>query len=147
MVIHGKENLGTIDTRKAFEIANANNIDVMLVGERDGIPTLKLLDFGAISYKNKKKSRKQVKARKPKVFKIRPNIGIGDLKNKAKASFKSIEKGHDIVISVILKGRENAYLDLGIEALEAFKDEIKSYGEFTMVDKIDGNNISCIISK
>lgn len=117
----------------------------MLVGYNDGVPTLKILDFGAMSFKKKKRSKNQHKPKKPKIFKIRPNIGIGDLKNKAKSAANNLSKGHVVIIDVVLKGRENHYIDLGIDALTSFKDEIKEFGNFNMDDKIDGNKISCKI--
>lgn len=116
-------NLGVVDTRDAYRMAEGAGLDLVQVGDgKNGIPVCKIMDHGKWKYEQSKK-RKAAKAAQPttKELKMRPNTGEHDLKYRAEQASSFLDDGDKVKVLVRFKGRErNHMVDTGKDVLEKF---------------------------
>lgn len=110
LVIGGNgENYGVISTRQALTMAHEVNMDLVQVGEKDGTPIAKIMNFGKFIYEKKKQlseSKKNQKAFQIKEIKIRPSIDEQDYKTKLNRAEEFFKEGMKVKFTVQFKGRE-----------------------------------------
>lgn len=116
-------NLGVVDTRDAYRMAEGSSLDLVQVGDgKNGIPVCKIMDHGKWKYEQSKK-RKAAKAAQQttKELKMRPNTGEHDLKYRAEQAISFLDDGDKVKVLVRFKGRErNHMVDTGKDVLEKF---------------------------
>lgn len=105
-------NIGVIPRVKALEMADEVGLDLVLLSEEgsEGVPIVKIMDFGKASYEKKKKraeARKHQKVIKIKEIKIRPKIGDHDLHHKIDQFSEFLREGMRVKITLCFRGREN----------------------------------------
>lgn len=147
ILINNQSNLGEISTEEALNIAKNKGLDLVVVGEKSGVRVCKILDFSKEAYKKKKNTKKIKKVHKAKTIKLRPVTEIGDIKVKANSCQKILNKGTDVVVSVVFKGRERAYIDIGVKTLNRFKEELSKLGDFDFTDKSSTSEVGTTITK
>jgi len=85
------------------------------------------MDFGRYKYEQEKKDREN--KQKSKTFEVKEirlsaKIGDHDLRVKAEKAKKLSEKGHKILVSMRLHGRENIFISRAIEVIKHFAEMI-----------------------
>lgn len=117
------KNLGTMDTRDAYRVAEGAGLDLIQVGDgNNGVPVCKIMDHGKWKYEQSKK-RKAAKAvqQTTKELKIRPNTGEHDLKYRADQAAEFLEDGDRVKVLVRFKGRERNHMaETGKMVMEKF---------------------------
>jgi translation initiation factor IF-3 len=124
---HNGVNLGLIDTNKALEIAQENDLDLVQIAynAKENAPTCKILDYGKYKFQQQKNVKNAAKKQreseiKTKEIKFRPTTGENDLKIKAEKAQEILNDGDKVRISVIFKGRELSYKENGYENMNNF---------------------------
>lgn len=116
-------NLGVVDTRDAYRMAEAAGLDLVQVGDgKNGVPVCKIMDHGKWKYEQSKK-RKAAKAvqQTTKELKIRPNTSDHDLAYRAEQAAEFLEAGDKVKVLVRFKGRERNHMaETGRSSLEKF---------------------------
>jgi translation initiation factor IF-3 len=117
------KNLGIMDTRDAYRMAELAGLDLIQVGDgKNDTPVCKIMDHGKWKYEQSKK-RKTVKAAQQttKELKIRPNTSEHDLKYRADQATSFLEDGDRVKVLVRFKGRERNHMaETGKQAMEKF---------------------------
>ncbi len=102
--------LGVFSRSEALTMAQEARLDLVQLSETDGIPLVKLMDFGKTLYAKKKKmseSRKKQKVVKIKEIKLRPNIGDHDYETKIRSAIGFLEDGNKVKVTLVFRrGRE-----------------------------------------
>ena len=83
------------------------------------------MDFGRYKYEQEKKDRENKQKSKSlelKEIRLSAKIGDHDLEVKANRAKEFIEKGHKILVSLRLHGRENIFVDRAINVIKKFAD-------------------------
>ena len=115
MVIdHLGQSLGTLPRSQALMRANEVNLDLVQVGEKDGMPIAKLMDFGKFLYTKKKQladAKKHQKIILIKEIKMRPNIGDQDYKTKMNQAVQFFLDGNKVKFTLQFRGREAAMMN------------------------------------
>ncbi|NNJ51663.1 MAG: translation initiation factor IF-3 C-terminal domain-containing protein, partial [Ignavibacteriaceae bacterium] len=62
-----------------------------------------------------------------------------------KHAINFLEEGNKVEATVMLKGREMAYVDKGEELLNRFIEKVKEIGKIEMEPKLEGRNMSLIV--
>jgi translation initiation factor IF-3 len=116
-------NLGVVDTRDAYRMAETAGLDLVQVGDdKSETPVCKIMDYGKWKYEQAKK-HKSAKATQQitKELKIRPNTSDHDLKYRAEQAVEFLDDGDRVKVLVRFKGRERNHMtDTGRNALEKF---------------------------
>jgi len=117
------KNLGVMDTREAYRMAEEAGLDLVQVGDgKNGIPVCRIIDQGKMKYEQAKK-RKAAKATQQltKELKIRPNTTDHDLQYRAAKAVEFLEDGDRVKVLVRFKGRERNHMtETGRISLERF---------------------------
>lgn len=113
VITHEGNNIGVISRADALQIASDANLDLVLLSEGgdDGVPVVKIMDFGKALYEKKKKqakAKKQQKVIQVKEVKMRPKISDHDFMTKIKQVAQFLREGKRVKITLSFRGRENA---------------------------------------
>lgn len=118
------EQLGIIEMAEALQIAADRELDLVEVGPNANPPVCKLMDYGKMQYQRSKRQKSPKKVQRKEVqFSVR--IGEHDLCVKRNQVQKFLEKGHEVGITVRLKGRERAHPETAIEVLQKFLEQLQ----------------------
>lgn len=127
-------NVGIVSRKEAFDMAEEAQMDLVLLSEEggEGVPVVKIMDFGKASYEKKKKrseARKHQKVIKIKEIKIRPKIGEHDLKHKMDQLVEFLKEGMRVKITLCFRGRENASKEiLGSDLFRKVENALQDEG-------------------
>lgn len=147
--------LGIVSGEKAKQLAEEAGLDLVLIAQTATPPVCKIMDYGKFKFEQ---SKKQKEARKnQKVVEIKEirlsgryskNLAIGehDLQFKAKNAIKFLEAGNKIKLSIMLKGRQVANSELGIEIINKFIEMILEAGVVEKAAKVEGRFITAIVA-
>jgi translation initiation factor IF-3 len=136
------KNLGVFLFEEALKLAREKNLNLILISEKANPPVCKIADYGKFFYSLRKKEKeKKKKETEVKGIRIGYNTSLHDLEIKANQAKKFLEKGHKVMIEMILRGRERELKDFAKEKMEKFleilnsKIEIKIEGEIKFVPR------------
>lgn len=122
-------NLGVMKTFEAIALAQEQGLDLIEIGPTAKPPIAKILDFGKYMYQKEKKKDAGHKGKQAsqevKTVKIGFRTDGHDLGVRASQVDKFLKKGHKVIISLILRGREKAMAHLGQEKLKKFQEFIQ----------------------
>lgn len=108
------ENHGQVSRSQALAMAEDAGLDLVQVGEKDGMVIAKIMNFGKFLYTKKKQmsdSKKHQKIIQIKELKIRPNIGDQDYKTKLNQAAQFLTDGKKVKFTLQFKGREITMLE------------------------------------
>ena len=103
------QNHGALARYQALACAQAAGLDLLQVGEKDGVPIAKLVDYGKFLYSKKKQladAKKHQTVIQVKEIKIRPNIGDQDYKTKINHAAQFFLDGNKVKFTLQFRGRE-----------------------------------------
>lgn len=111
LITHGGENIGIVSRLDALRRAEAAGLDLVMISEegREGVPVVKIMDFGKVLYEKKKKqteSKKHQKVIQIKEIKLSPKIGEHDYQTKIKQALQFLHEGKRVKVTLFFKGRE-----------------------------------------
>ncbi|NDD54048.1 translation initiation factor IF-3 [bacterium] len=108
------QQLGLLSKAQALSKAYERNLDLVQVGENDGVPIAKLMDYGKFLYTKKKQmvdAKKHQKVIVVKEIKMRPNIGDQDYKTKLNQAAQFFIDGNKVKFTLQFRGREATMID------------------------------------
>jgi translation initiation factor IF-3 len=123
------QQIGIMKTSEAIALALENGLDLVEVSPVALPPVAKLIDFAKFKYQQKKLEQQQKKhAKKTEVKTIWISVRISehDMEIKANKVSEFLTDGDLVKIELRMRGREQAYGDLGRQSLEKFMKYIKS---------------------
>jgi len=140
------KNLGVMTKNAAIELAQSDQMDLVLVGRQDVNPVCRIMDYSKKRYDQKRK-RQQSKQTKTqlKEIKMRPVIDVGDYNIKLKKMIQFLEAGHRVKILIRFRGREVIHQDLGDDLVERLLKDLAEYIQVEQVPKLEGKQIIFIV--
>jgi translation initiation factor IF-3 len=132
LITQDGENIGTIPRNQALRQAEDAGLDLVLIAQsgKEGIPVVKIMDFGKVLYEKKKKTleaKKHQKVIQVKEIKINPKIGDHDYQTKIKQAIQFLTTGKRVKITLQFRGREKVTKDM--RGSELFDKINKSFEE------------------
>ena len=111
------ENIGTITRSQALRQAEEAGLDLVLIAQtgKEGIPVVKIMDFGKVLYEKKKKTieaKKHQTVIQVKEIKMSPKIGEHDYQTKIKQAVQFLTSGKRVKITLSFRGREMTTKDV-----------------------------------
>ena len=103
------ENIGVLTRDAALALAQQQELDLVLLSDKDEIPLVKIMDFGKSLYLKKKKvaeGKKKQKVVKIKEIKMKPKIGQHDYDTKINQGVRFLKDGNKVKITLLFYGRE-----------------------------------------
>ncbi len=113
LITNDGRNLGVVSRKDALQLASLEGLDLVLLSEQggDGVPVVKIMDYGKVLYAKKKKlseAKKHQKVIQVKEIKLRPKIGEHDFETKMRQAITFLEEGKHVKVTMAFRGREIA---------------------------------------
>ncbi|HAJ33750.1 MAG TPA: translation initiation factor IF-3 [Candidatus Atribacteria bacterium] len=143
----GKQ-VGIVSKKEGLELAEKSNLDLVEVAPDANPSVCRIIDYGKYKYLLDKKNRSGKKKQKSggmKEIKMRPNIGEHDYNFKVKNLSKFLEEGNQVKITIMFRGREMRYLDLGRELLERITKHTEEIAKVVKEPKLEGRNMILVL--
>lgn len=134
-----------MDTNKALDIADKNDMDLVMMSEKGDHPVCKIMDYNKFMYDKKKNDKNNKNNQKQKEMKFTPNIGEHDLDVKINKIRKFLEKGNPTKIMMFFKGREINDTERGKYIIYKVIDELEDVGKVDKLPDLKENKIETIV--
>lgn len=145
--IDGKQ-LGVFLIKDAIRLAKDRERDLVEIAPQGDPPVCKIIDFGKFRYEIQKKEKHQKKNQTVSVLKeirFHPNTDVHDFDFKTRHAINFLEEGNKVKATVMFKGREMAYTELGEELLNRFIERTQEYSKLEAPIKLEGRNMNVIL--
>ncbi len=117
------EQIGVMRTSQALQLALEHGLDLVEISPQARPPVAKLIDFAKFKYQQKKIEQQQKKRAKKvemKTIWISMRISEHDMRIKAGKVSEFLQDGDLVRIELRMRGREQAFGDLGQKQLQTF---------------------------
>lgn len=131
------EQLGIVSLEKAMELANEQDLDLVKISPTANPPVCKIMNYGKYKFEQQKKEKEAKFKQKQKEVELKTiriglNISDHDLQYRAKQALDFIKGGDKVKANMMLRGRQQAYVNNGIETLKKFAQFV---GEEVAIEK------------
>lgn len=112
-------------------------------------PVCKIMDYGKYRYKQNKKihdARKSQTVIHVKEIRLRPKTETHDLQVKINHIKKFLEQRNKVKISMMFRGREIAFTEIGRKLMEKIKMELTDICIMDQEPRMEGRNMIMIVS-
>ncbi len=141
--------MGVISLTEALAEAAKAGLDLVEVSPTAEPPGCRIMDYGKFRYKQRKKvqvSKKSQTVIQVKEIRLRPKTEEHDLEVKIKHVRKFLEQHNKVKISMMFRGREIAYTDIGRKIMEDIKNTLADGCVIDQQPKLEGRNMIMILS-
>lgn len=141
---------GIISTKKALQMAEEKDLDLVVVSTNQSPPVAKIMDYGKYRYEMEKRAKEAKKKQhivEVKEIKIRYKIDVHDYNVRIKNIKKFLQSGNKVKIAVMLRGREMQHSELAFTLAKRFLEDLA--GEAMTVEKapvMEGRNVILILA-
>ena len=143
------QQLGVISLTEALAEAAKAGLDLVEVSPTAEPPVCRIMDYGKFRYQQSKKvqiSKKSQTVIQVKEIRLRPKTEEHDLEVKVKHVRKFLEQHNKVKISMMFRGREIAYTDIGRKIMEDIKNTLADGCVIDQQPKLEGRNMIMIVS-
>ena len=144
------EQIGIKSLKEALELAEKEELDLIMVQPNADPPVCRISDYGKYKYeqlKKEKESKKKQNVIETKEIKISPNIEEHDLLIKVNQAKKFINKGYKVKVTLVCKGREITHLNTYKSFLLKFIDNMSDVSKLDTDLKTEGKNLFAMLIK
>ena len=141
--------VGVYPTRKALELANELELDLVEISPKADPPVCKIMEYKKFLYEQKKREKVlKAKATKVVIKEIRfgPQTDDHDYEFKKKHAIKFLGEGAKLKAYVFFKGRSIIYKDQGQILLLKLAQELEEYGKVEQMPKLEGKRMTMFLS-
>ena len=143
------DQLGVKSKREALQIAEQENLDLVLVAPKAKPPVAKVMDYGKYRFELQKKQREARKKQKTvnvKEVRLSPTIDTNDFNTKMKNAQKFLAKGDKVKVSIRFKGRAITHKEIGRDVLSRFAEKTKDVASVESKAKMDGRSMFLMLA-
>ncbi len=141
--------LGVISLADALAEAAKAGLDLVEVSPTAAPPVCRIMDYGKFRYQQSKKvqiSKKSQTVIQVKEIRLRPKTEEHDLEVKIKHIRKFLEQRNKVKITMMFRGREIAYTELGRKIMEDIKETLADGAVIDQHPRLEGRNMIMILS-
>lgn len=143
------EQVGVVSKQEALAMAEADNLDLVLVAPNAKPPVARIMDYGKYRYEQQKKEREARKNQKiinVKEVRLSPVIDEHDFNTKMRNARKFIEKGDKVKASIRFKGRAITHKEIGREVLDRLIEETADIASLETRAKMEGRSMFIMLA-
>ncbi len=136
--------LGIMDIKKAMDIAEEKNLDLVKIAPQANPPVCRIMDYGKYRFelsKKEKEQRKNQKVTEVKEIRLSLMIDVHDVNTKVKHALKFIQNGDKVKVSVRFRGREMQHQSQGVELLNRFAEAMSEVASVDKKPKLEGRSM------
>ncbi len=121
----------------------------MEVAPNSAPPVCRIMDYGKFRYQQSKKlqvAKKHSVSVQLKEIRLRPRTEEHDLQTKIKHIKKFLEQNNKVKVTMMFRGREIVYTDLGRAVMEEIKKELEPVSSVDQQPRVEGRNMVMILT-
>jgi len=148
-VIEEGQQLGIMSLTEALEMAAKASLDLVEVAPNSTPPVCRIMDYGKFRYQQSKKQQVAKKSQsiiQVKEIRIRPKTDDHDLQVKIKHIKKFLTQNDKVKITMMFRGREMAYTDLGKKIMEEVQRALADVCIIDQHPRLEGRNMIMMVS-
>lgn len=135
--------IGIMDIQEALTIADSVNKDLIEISPDANPPVVRIIEYGKWKYNKLKSVQKNKENKTTKEVRFSISISDNDLQTKIKMIEKFLKQGNNVLIKVIMRGRERVRQQLGSEKMHKIAGLVKPMSKSVGEIKIEKNVITC----
>jgi len=141
--------VGVYATKKAIEIADEQDLDLVEISPNANPPVCKVMDYKKFVYEQKKRE-KAIKSKATKVIvkeiRFGPNTDDHDYEFKKKHAEKFLKEGAKLKAFVFFKGRSIIFKEQGQILLLRLAQDLEELGKVEQMPKLEGKRMIMFIA-
>jgi translation initiation factor IF-3 len=144
----GKQ-LGILSLSDALAEAAKGGLDLVEVAPASDPPVCRILDYGKFRYQQSKKLQDAKKSQttiQVKEIRLRPKTESHDLQVKIKHIRKFLSQHDKVKITMMFRGREIAYSELGRKIMEDIREALVDASVVEQQPRLEGRNMIMILA-
>ena len=144
----GKQ-LGILTLQEALREAGEAGMDLVEVAPNSSPPVCRVMDYGKFRYQQSKKlqvAKKHQATIQLKEIRLRPKTEEHDLQVKLRHIKRFLEENNKVKVTMMFRGREIAYTDMGRKIMEGILSELEENGVIDQHPKLEGRNMVMIVA-
>ena len=148
-VIDEGKQLGIMSLTDAIDMAAKAGLDLVEVAPNSTPPVCRIMDYGKFRYQQSKKQQVAKKSQSTvqvKEIRIRPKTDEHDLQVKIKHIKKFLGQNDKVKITMMFRGREMAYTELGRKIMEEVQKALAEVSNVDQQPKLEGRNMIMMVS-
>lgn len=141
--------MGVITMEEALARAEEAGLDLVEVSSSTEPPVCKIMDYGKYRYKQSKKlhdAKKSQTVIQVKEIKLKPKTEEHDVQVKMKHIRKFLNNHDKVKVSMMFRGREIAFTDIGRKLMESIRNELATECMIDQEPRLEGRNMVMIFS-
>jgi translation initiation factor IF-3 len=141
--------VGVVPLREALETAESSGLDLVEVSPNVDPPVCRVMDYGRYKYQQNKKlqeAKKRQSGYQVKEIKIRPMTGEHDLQVKLRHIRRFLEHRDKVKVSLMFRGREMAYTELGAAVLERIAELTSDVANVEQAMRREGRRMFMVLA-
>ncbi len=144
----GKQ-LGILTLQEALRDAGEAGLDLVEVAPNSSPPVCRVMDYGKFRYQQSKKlqvAKKHQATIQLKEIRLRPKTEEHDLQVKLRHIKRFLEENNKVKVTMMFRGREIAYTDMGRKIMEGILSELEEKGVIDQHPKLEGRSMVMIVA-
>lgn len=136
--------LGIMPSRKAMELAEQKNLDLVKIAPQATPPVCKIIDYGKFRFEQSKREKEQRKNQRTveiKEVRLSLNIDTHDFETKRNHALRFIGEGNKVKASIRFRGREMGHPELGQEIMRRFAESMAEVANVEKPAKLEGRTM------
>jgi translation initiation factor IF-3 len=141
--------LGIMTLADALAVAAKTGLDLVEVAPNSSPPVCRIMDYGKYRYQQNKKLQDAKKSQttiQVKEIRIRPKTEEHDLEVKIKHIKKFLSQNDKVKVTMMFRGREIAYTDIGRKIMEDVKAALEGVCVIDQHPRLEGRNMIMIVA-
>ncbi|MCP4322359.1 MAG: translation initiation factor IF-3 [Alteromonadales bacterium] len=138
------EDLGIMHSKEALVLAEQAGVDLVEIAGNAKPPVCRIMDYGKFKYEKAKKTKeakkKQVKVQN-KEIKLHLKTDKHDYDFKMKHAVEFLLKGNRVKVTLVFRGREIVYKELGYEIMGRVNDDLGQLATTERKCVMEGRNM------
>jgi translation initiation factor IF-3 len=136
-------------TKRAQELADQKQLDLVLIAPMGNPPVCKIMDYGKYKFeiaKKEKEARKNQRVIEVKEVRLSASIEEHDMGVKAKNADKFLAAGDKVKVTIRFRGREMAHREIGYQVMETFNTMLTADFVVERKAKVEGRSMIMILA-
>lgn len=140
--------MGIMPLKEALDLAAKAGLDLVEISPTASPPVCRVMDYGKFRYQQSKKiqdARKSQTTIQIKEIRLRPKTEEHDLEVKIRHIKKFLQQNDKVKITMMFRGREISYADLGKKVMEKLRDALMDVGVIETHPRLEGRSMIMVI--
>lgn len=141
--------MGILPFEDALSEAEKAGMDLVEVAPNSTPPVCRIMDYGKYRYQQSKKlqvAKKSAVTIQVKEIRMRPKIEEHDFQFKLRHIKKFLDQNNKVKITMMFRGREIMYADIGRKIMDEIKNELKDICVIDKFPRLEGRSMVMIVS-